>query len=261
MMNQILTCIDFQKNTEVLKGSYELRSFDSPPATPVIERAGAFVVVRFWLSLRSWHVSHRIRSVSSEQQTRHTSWSIAGPKRKLWALPQAHTRPEVPFWHLQLSGPSPTTSIWIICRDIQFERNYFTSWRPWPPQQRPSVKILASTLDTAQQQDSSIHGISYAVKFSLRSKCFNTSISVGVVMGSGGYLCMSISIIKLWNLSSYKEITTCKSCSHGDLKYPHINYNATWYLCTWMSTKRRDRIREVVNTIIFCRIHCNLGIL
>jgi len=37
-----------------------------------------------------------------------------------------------------------------------------------------------------------------------------------------------------------------------------INYNATGYLCTWRSIER-DRIREVVNTIIFHRIHCNIG--
>jgi len=34
-----------------------------------------------------------------------------------------------------------------------------------------------------------------------------------------------------------------------------INYNSTGYLCTWRS--RGNQIREVVNTIIFRRIHYN----
>jgi len=72
------------------------------------------VVVKFWSSSRSWFVSHRIRSVSSEQQTWHTSWTIAGPRRKPWILLRVHAHPEVPLWHPQLSGPSLIQGLSLI---------------------------------------------------------------------------------------------------------------------------------------------------
>ena len=36
-----------------------------------------------------------------------------------------------------------------------------------------------------------------------------------------------------------------------------LNHNATEYLCIWTSNEKKDRIREVVHTGIFYRIHCN----
>jgi len=89
--------------------------------------------------------------------------------------------------------------------DIQLRRNHPTSRKARPPQQRPSAETPASTLDTAHQQDFSIHGVSYAIRLSSHSKCFNSPISVGAVMNSDGYLCTSIPTIKRYYLSSYKE--------------------------------------------------------
>ena len=42
-----------------------------------------------------------------------------------------------------------------------------------------------------------------------------------VVMNSDGYLCIVIPIIKHHELSSYKEIIECKSCSYVNMIYPH----------------------------------------
>ena len=46
-----------------------------------------------------------------------------------------------------------------------------------------------------------------------------------VVMDSSRYLYMTISTIKLHDLSGYEEITTCKSCSYGIRNIHAINYN------------------------------------
>ena len=37
-----------------------------------------------------------------------------------------------------------------------------------------------------------------------------------------------------------------------------LNHNASKYLCAWTSIEKKVRIREVVNTRIFRKIHCNL---
>ena len=75
LMNQIFTCIDFQKNSEVLKGSYQLHSSDSPPTTPTIEKAGASVVVKFWPSSRVTrvppHQRHLKRTTNLTYQLTH----------------------------------------------------------------------------------------------------------------------------------------------------------------------------------------------
>ena len=88
----------------------------------------------------------------------------------------------------------------------------------------PIAKALhgdsASMLDITHRQDFSIHKVSYAVRLSPRSKCFSAPISMGAVMDSDGYLCTSISTIMRYYLSSYEEITMCKSYDYGDLKYP-----------------------------------------
>jgi len=107
-------------------------------------------------------------------------------------------------------GPSPISATarsfsdyiksGIIHSDIQLEQNYSTSWRPRPT--KVSAKTPASTLDTAQRQDSLTHKVNYAVRLSSRSKCFSTPISVGTVIDSGGYLYISIPTIKHCNLSS-----------------------------------------------------------
>ena len=64
----------------------------------------------------------------------------------------------------------------IIHPNVQLERNYSTSRRPRHPQQRPSAKTPASTLDTTQRQDFLICEVSYTVRLSSRSKCFSTLI-------------------------------------------------------------------------------------
>ena len=81
---------------------------------------------------------------------------------------------------------------------------------PLRPHCKSPSKRLAFALETAQWQGSSIHGVRYAVRLSLRSKCVNTPISVEIVMNSGGYLCISIQTIWRSNLDSYEEITTCE---------------------------------------------------
>ena len=64
---------------------------------------------------------------------------------------------------------------------------------------------LISALDMAQRQGFPIHRVRHAVKLSPRSKCVNTPISVGTVMNGGGYLYISIAIIKHSNLGSYEN--------------------------------------------------------
>ena len=44
-----------------------------------------------------------------------------------------------------------------------------------------------------------------------------------VVLDSGRYLYMAISVIKRRDLGGYKEIITCKSCSYMDPKYSHYD--------------------------------------
>ena len=46
------------------------------------------------------------------------------------------------------------------------------------------------------------------------------------IMDSSWYLCMTTPTIKLHDLSSYKEIITCKSCSYVDPKYLHPQWHS-----------------------------------
>jgi len=66
-----------------------------------------------------------------------------------------------------------------------------------------------------------IRGSSYFARSSLRFKRYNASISIWVVINSGGYLYMAIPTIKRRDLDGYKEIITYKSCSYVDPKYLH----------------------------------------
>jgi len=100
----------------------------------------------------------------------------------------------------------------IIHQDIQLGRIHPTSLSPDLHSKSPPQR-LTSTLDTAQRQDSLIHGVRCAVRLSPRSKYFRATISVGAVMDSSRYL------VTLYYLSSYEEITMCKSCAYGDPKY------------------------------------------
>ena len=132
--------------------------------------------ILIWPSLRSWHMPHCIRSVSSEQQAQHTNWHITIPRRRPRALPRAHTR---------LQGesfgpcPEPTSATARFLFDYIYPRSFiriFNSSRTIPlvggpnPHNKGLLRRLASTLDTTQQQDSPIHGVSYTTRISPRSK-------------------------------------------------------------------------------------------
>jgi len=114
-------------------------------------------------------------------------------------------------------------------------------------------------VDATYRHDSPIHGDSYNVRLSPRSKSVNIFILVEVVRDSGGYLCISIPTIKHSNLSSYEKIATCKLCSYGDPKYSCHQLQCHRVFMHLEVVERMNWIREVVNTIIFRRIHCNLG--
>ena len=179
-------------------------------------------MVRFWPSSRSWHVPHRIRSISSEQQTRRTSWTIVSLKRKPRTL---LSQLEVPLRHPQLPSPSSTSATATSLSDhiytgsftrrFNSNENHPTSRSP-DPYSKGLPRRLPSHVGYTQQQDSLIHGVSDAVRLSPRSKCFSAHISVGTVMDSWGYLCTLIPTIRRYYLSSYEKIATCKSCSYGD---------------------------------------------
>ena len=89
-----------------------------------------FVVVRFWISSISWHVSHHIRSVSGEQQTQYTSWLIMTPRRKPRALLRVHTRSDektlglAPSRNLQLPSPSPTSATVTFLSDYIYPGSF-----------------------------------------------------------------------------------------------------------------------------------------
>jgi len=114
----------------------------------------------------------------------------------------------------ELSGPSPTYATARSLSDCIYPGSSFTrlfnsggtiSLVEGPdPYSRGPPRSPASTLDTTQRHDSLIHGVCHIVRISPRSKCFNTSISVGAAMDSGEYLCMSITTIKCRNVSSYE---------------------------------------------------------
>jgi len=61
-------------------------------------------------------------------------------------------------------------------------------------------------------------------QITLRSKRYNASISMRVIMDSGGYLCMTNLTIKRRRserLQGDHNVQLCKPYSHVDLKYPH----------------------------------------
>ena len=62
---------------------------------------------------------------------------------------------------------------------------------------------------------------SYAAISSSRSKLYNASLLMQVVMDSDIYLCMNIPIIKRGDPGGHKKFITCRSCNYEDLKYPH----------------------------------------
>ena len=212
---------------------------------------------------------HRIRSISSEQQIRYTSWPIAGPRRKPRALPRVHTRPEIPIRYPQLSGLSrvhtrPDVPIRVITRPKvplrhpQLPGLSLNSHSTLGPSSTSAtarflseyshlgsfiricksgetILLVRGTDPTAKalHEDSRLHaGYSSASGFlhswsQLRcqiipcSKYFSTPISVWVVIDSSEYLCISISSIMCYYLSSYEKITTCKSSGYGYPNNPH----------------------------------------
>jgi len=78
-------------------------------------------------------------------------------------------------------------------------------------------------------------------------------------MDSGGYLCISIPTIRRCYLSSYEEIATRKSCGYGDPKYLCHRLQSHMVFMHLDVHRKDDRIQEVINTIIFHKIHCNFG--
>ena len=57
-------------------------------------------------------------------------------------------------------------------------------------------------------------GSNRTARSSLRSKCYNASTLMRVVMDSGGYLCMAIPTIKRHDPDGDEKFISCKSCSH-----------------------------------------------
>ena len=192
-----------------------------------------------------WHVSHSIRSISSEQQTRHTSWTIVGLRRKPRILPWVNTQAEVSLRHPQVLGPSLTSAT---------IRSFFnpspsptsTTIRPlshhiypgsftWIFNSYGTIPLVGS-LD--RHSKGPPHRLSLPRKIQLSSRIarFTESVTLsdyphvlndpapifqwGIIMDSGGYLCTSIPTIRRYYLNSYEEITMCKSCGYGDPKYP-----------------------------------------
>jgi len=155
------------------------------------------VLVRFWPSSRFWHVPQHQERLKRKTNSTHRL-ALHGSEEKASGSLRVHLDPR------SLSD--------IYNCQVPLRVRTWLEVPLWPPQQRPFVKTLASELDTAWQ-GSSIHGVRYAVRLSLHSKCVNTPISVGVIMNSGSYIFISILTIRHSNLDSYEEITTCESCS------------------------------------------------
>ena len=99
------------------------------------------VVVGFWPSSRSRHVSHHVRSVPSEQRTQHASMPIMSLRRKPQSCHELATRIHdyhVPFRdHISLGHPSgcwtwmklfcyseaPASAIKALSEDFHFHSN------------------------------------------------------------------------------------------------------------------------------------------
>ena len=97
---------------------------------------------------------------------------------------------------------------------------------PSQSHQRLDTKTLRSMLlMCCLELDSTISAIresSYVARSSSRSKHYNAPISMRTVMDSDRYLCMASPTIKRRDLSDYKKIITCKTCSYIDPKYPRL---------------------------------------
>jgi len=71
---------------------------------------------------------------------------------------------------------------------------------------------------------------------------------------------MTIPTIKRRDLGGYEEIT-CNPVVIEIRNTHSINYSSTGYIYTWISIERGAGTLEIVITILFCRIYCNIQII
>jgi len=102
----------------------------SPRSKHSEEAEWASVVVEFWSSSRSRHVSHCIRGVPREQQTQHASTLITGPSKSLGSILEPTLDPSYMHGYATIRSLSVTTSIRIMHSGTQLWRSYSASWRP-----------------------------------------------------------------------------------------------------------------------------------
>ena len=74
--------------------------------------ARAFVMIRFWLPSRSWHVSAVSESSQIDQWVLHASRPSTGWRRKPQVLPRVYYYPELLAWIRDHQVPFWTATIW-----------------------------------------------------------------------------------------------------------------------------------------------------
>ena len=141
-----------------------------------------------------------------------------GPRRTPRALSRPYIQSDITHSNSLLNhSRTPTINIRILS---YHHRTLFGATRG-PDTKNPTELATPALLTTGYRDPRAIHGSSYAARSSPRSKHCNAPISMQAIMDSDENLCMMIPTIKRRDLSGYKEIITCESCSYVNPKYLH----------------------------------------
>jgi len=112
-------------------------------------KRGASVVIIFWLLSRSRHMSHYVKSVPSDQQTRYAQQAQYGPKEKASSPASSPHTSRATYTRSRLSCPFPRPHrSETIHPDAHLVRNCSTSQMPQPPRRKSFAKTVASTVVT-----------------------------------------------------------------------------------------------------------------
>ena len=189
----------------------------------------ASVVVRFWPSSRSRHVSEHLKalllfsepnSLTNLTRAQEKSLRHMGPRRKPWASLQAHIWPNIlTRIHYSIGAAQLSRTPIIITRILSYQYKYLPA-----ATQDSDTKTLWSLLLLRY-----LRWIAWSQRFMNPTTLSDHShvLNIETLIYQCGLLwivanlCMTIPIIKRHDLGGYKEIITCELCSNVDPKYPH----------------------------------------